>query len=68
MEKFIEYLAEAERIIKTADHLIYMTFPLVKDKKLLLKILSETKIVITNIKNVNHRESEKTGSLSGFLY
>ena len=51
MEKFIEYLAEAERIIKTADHLIYMTFPLVKDKKLLLKILSETKIVITNCIN-----------------
>ncbi len=51
MEKFIEYLAEAERIIKTADHLVYITFPLVKDKKLLLKILSETKIVITNCIN-----------------
>ena len=43
MEKFLEYLQEAEKIIKTADHLTYITFPLVKEKKLLLKIVSEIK-------------------------
>ncbi|MFC1710777.1 hypothetical protein ACFLZJ_01315 [Nanoarchaeota archaeon] len=43
MEKFLENLAEAEKTIKTTDHLIYMTFPLVKDKRLLLQIISEIK-------------------------
>jgi len=43
MEKFLEYLQEAEKIIKITDHLTYITFPLVKEKKLLLKIVSEIK-------------------------
>ena len=43
MEKFIEYLQEAQRIIKTADHIAYVTFPLIKDKRLLIKILTEIK-------------------------
>src|SRR3989344_166204 len=29
MEKFIEYLQEAEKKIKTADHLIYMTYAII---------------------------------------
>jgi len=51
MEKFLEYLNEAEKIIHTADHLIYMTFPLVRDKKLLLKIITETKTAVVNCIN-----------------
>ncbi len=51
MEKFLESLIEAEKIIQTADHMIYMTFPLIKDKKLLLKTLSETKIAVTKCIN-----------------
>ena len=43
MEKFIENLQEAQKTIRIADHLLYMTFPLVKDKKLLLKIILELK-------------------------
>ena len=51
MEKFIENLKEAEKIIRTIDHLTYVTFPLVKDKRLLLKILSETKLAVANCIN-----------------
>jgi hypothetical protein len=43
MEKFLQNLQEADRIIKAVDHLAYVTFPLVKDKRMLLKILVETK-------------------------
>ena len=51
MEKFIEYLDEAEKKIQTLDHMVYITFPLIKDKKLLLKILLETKIAISKCIN-----------------
>ena len=49
MQKIIENLQEADRIIKMADHLIYMAYPLVQDKKLLLKILTETNKAIIKI-------------------
>lgn len=39
----MENLQEAERIIRASDHLIYMSYPLIRDKKLLLKILLEIK-------------------------
>jgi hypothetical protein len=51
MEKFLKNLQKAEATIKTCDHLIYMTFPLVKDKKLLLKILRELKNAVSNCIN-----------------
>ncbi|RLG16215.1 hypothetical protein DRN69_01365 [Candidatus Pacearchaeota archaeon] len=51
MEKFLEYLQKSEKIIKTIDHMTYVTFPLIKDKKILLKILLETKTAITNCIN-----------------
>jgi len=41
MNEFLENLEEAEKITRTADHLIYVTYPLIKDKKLFLKILTE---------------------------
>lgn len=43
MEKFLENLILAEKTIKAADHLIYITFPVVKDKMILLKVLQEIK-------------------------
>ena len=51
MERFLEYIQETEKIIQIVDHMIYITFPLIKDKKLLLKILSEIKIAVVNCIN-----------------
>ena len=51
MEKFLENLEKAKNIIQTADHLTYMTFPLVSDKKLLLKIISEIRKGVANCIN-----------------
>jgi len=41
MEKFLEYLSEAQKIIRACDHMVYISFPLIKEKKLLLKIVVE---------------------------
>ena len=46
MEKFLENLVLAEKTIRAADHMVYVTFPLIKDKRLLLKILQEIKNAI----------------------
>ena len=43
MEKFLENVANAEKMIMAADHMAYVTFPLIKDKRLLMKVLQETK-------------------------
>ncbi|GAJ08281.1 unnamed protein product, partial [marine sediment metagenome] len=51
MEKFLENLQEAQKTIQVIDHMIYVTFPLIKDKKILTKILTETKSAITNCIN-----------------
>jgi hypothetical protein len=41
----------AEKTLQTADHMIYVTFPLIKDKRLLLKVLQETKNAVTDCIN-----------------
>ena len=46
MEKFLENLALAEKTIHATDHMIYVTFPLIKDKRLLFKILQDMKNAI----------------------
>ena len=51
MEKFIQYLETAEKSIRIADHMIYVTFPLIKEKRLLLKILSEINFATLNLIN-----------------
>ncbi len=57
MEKFHEYFLKAKRDLATADHLAYVTFSLIKDKKLLLKILEQIKSALTNfINSVLHLE------------
>jgi len=48
MEKFLENIQEAEKNLRTIDHIIYVTFPLIKDKRLLLKVIHEIKGVITS--------------------
>ena len=51
MEKFLENIQEAEKTIQVIDHMIYITYPLIKDKRILTKLLTETKNVITNCIN-----------------
>ncbi len=57
MQKFIENLEEAERINSSLNHLVYVTFPVVKDKKMLLKVIVEVKTSITKtINSILHYE------------
>ena len=51
MEKFIENLEKAEKHFQTAGHLTYVTYPLIKDKKLLLKVLMEIKNSLASCMN-----------------
>ena len=51
MEKFIENLDRASKNLQTADHMLYMTYPIVKEKRLLLKILNEVNTVVLSIVN-----------------
>ncbi len=51
MEKFLENLQEAQKTIQTIDHMVYITFPLIQDKKILIKILLESKNAIANCIN-----------------
>ena len=46
MEKFIESVLEAEKKLRTVDHIVYVTFPLIKDKRLLLKVIQEIREII----------------------
>lgn len=48
MEKILENITEAEKNLRIIDHLVYVTFPLIKDKRLLLKVIQEIKEVITS--------------------
>jgi hypothetical protein len=49
--KFLEHLQESERIVQSVDHMIYITFQFIKDKRLLFKILTEIKSAIVNCIN-----------------
>lgn len=51
MEKFLENLQQAEIILQRADHIMYVSYSLVKDKRLLLNVLCETKNAI--VKYIN---------------
>ena len=50
-EKYLESLENAQRAFQTADHMTYITFPLIKEKRLLLKVLSELSISVLNAMN-----------------
>ena len=51
MQKFLQNLQKAQKTIQIIDHMIYVTFPLIQDKKILTKILTEIKSVVTNCIN-----------------
>jgi hypothetical protein len=51
MEKHIENLQKALSDIRIADHMIYVTYPVIKDKRLLLKALDQVYDAITAIIN-----------------
>jgi len=51
MEKFIESLTEAGKTIRIIDHMLYITYPLVKDKRMLIKILIEVQKALTRCIN-----------------
>ena len=51
MEKSLKELYEAERLIKRIDHMLYITYPLIQDKRLVLKIIAETKNAIVRCIN-----------------
>ena len=50
-EKFEELIENAKRHIRTADHITYVTFPLLKEKRLLLKVLDDMYLVMVSIIN-----------------
>ena len=51
MEKFLENIQEAQKAIQTIDHMVYVTFPLIQDKKILIKMIKETKNAIADCIN-----------------
>lgn len=51
MNKISKYLDEALRHLSIAEHITYSTFPLVNDKKLLLKILEQIYKSLINLIN-----------------
>lgn len=48
MEKFQEAREQARRNLKVADHMAFITYPLVKDNKLLLAIMENIFLALTN--------------------
>ena len=51
MEKYKNDLMEASRHLRIADHMTYVTFPLVNEHRLLLKIFDEVYLSIINCVN-----------------
>ncbi len=51
MEKFQEYLAESKKNIHIADHMVFVTYNLVKDPKLLLSAMRNIFLSLTNSMN-----------------
>ncbi len=48
MEKFQESRAKAQKSVKIADHMLFVTYPLIKDDKLLMAILENIFLAFTN--------------------
>ncbi|MFP4523805.1 MAG: hypothetical protein ACLFO2_00620 [Candidatus Woesearchaeota archaeon] len=48
MERFVQYKDKARRNIQLADHMLTMTYPLVKDPKILLGVLENLFMAVTN--------------------
>jgi hypothetical protein len=52
MDKFLLSLGSAFKVLQTADHMIYITFPLIKENRLLIKILNEIYTAVLTTINV----------------
>ena len=50
-EKYLESLQKATKSLQIADHMAYITYPIVKDKRLLLKVLEQTYKSLINMIN-----------------
>ncbi len=50
-ERFLELINNAEKNIYLADHMTYMTFPLIQDNRLLFKILEQLNSALLDIIN-----------------
>lgn len=50
-EKYVESLIKAIKSIKIADHILYITYPIIKEKRILLKSLDETYQAMIHIIN-----------------
>jgi len=50
-ERYFQNLEQAQKAFQIADHMTYITFPLVKEKRLLLKVLSELSNSVLNTIN-----------------
>lgn len=48
MERFQEAMAKAKRNLQIADHMLTQTYPLVQDKKLLLAVMENIFLALTN--------------------
>jgi hypothetical protein len=51
MEKFKEFIEKAEKNIKVADHILSVTYPLIKDPKLLLSVMQNVSFAFENTLN-----------------
>jgi hypothetical protein len=47
----VDSIEEAKRMIKTVDHMIYVTYPLLKENRLLIRILEQINNAVFNIIN-----------------
>ena len=50
-EKYFQSLEQATKSLQIADHMTYITFPLIKEKRLLLRVLSELNLAVISIIN-----------------
>jgi hypothetical protein len=58
MEKFQEAREKAKRNLQIADHMVYMTYTIVKEPKLLLAVLENVFLALTNsMSSVLHYEN-----------
>ena len=51
-DKILVYLQSASKALQTADHMVYITFPLIKENRLLIKILSEIYSAVLTLVNI----------------
>jgi hypothetical protein len=65
MQKINAYFDEAVRSLQIADHMIYVSYPLLNERKLLLKVLDELyKAVILSANAILYDDSKKNKQIN----